>query len=296
MGRGKHLRFSYADQDNHFTLTRYGQKLGGYQESSIHPPTLSRSILPKKDSNSQALKMNSRPFPRVTGSCFCGAVRYQLLTPPLFCYACHCSDCQKATGSVFACFTTIEAEHLVSIGATTPHLTRRVRPSGLVRVAASCPQCGTILWAGGDKDPVTTDVRTGTLDHPELMEPDLHAYIESKIPWIELPAGARTCKGAYDFRTAWPKSSLKRFDAAVKRHEERGRAKGGGGEGVGSGAEDEKEADKTPTAQSPEGKEEDDDEAFEERYRETERALQERLEKLTLKLNEEDKGAGAAKV
>ncbi|KAF2686985.1 hypothetical protein K458DRAFT_416304 [Lentithecium fluviatile CBS 122367] len=161
-----------------------------------------------------------------------------------------------------------------------------VRPNGNIRRSASCPECGTSLWSGGDKDPVTVDVRTGTLDRPELMEPDLHSYIESKIPWIQLPEGAKTCPGPFDFRKIWPKLSLKRLDAALKRHEDRVKRKTAEIAAVMT-SEDEKEADKTPTAQSPEEKE--DDEEFEKRYRETEKALQERLEKLTLKLSEPEK-------
>ena len=55
-------------------------------------------------------------------------------------------------------------------------------------------------------------------------------------------------------------------------------------------AEEEKEADKTPTAQTPDEQDEvgEDDEAFERRFQETEKALQERLEQLSLKLKEHE--------
>jgi hypothetical protein len=225
----------------------------------------------------------SRPFPLVTGGCFCRAVRYRLMAAPLFCYACHCADCHKHTGSVFACFTSIEAEFLSSVGSVPAEIITRVRPSGKVVRLASCPKCGTTLWASGDNNPVTVDIRTGTLDTPQLFEPDIHAFIESKIPWIDLPKGAKTCTGYFDFRKTWPAASLKRFDVALLRYEEKRKSKKAGVDGVLS-TEDEKEADKTPTAQSPEETEE--DEEFEQKYQEAEKALQERLEKLTLKLNE----------
>ena len=59
--------------------------------------------------------------------------------------------------------------------------------------------------------------------------------------------------------------------------------------------EEKEEADKTPTAQSPADLEEglvEDDEEFERRFRETEKMLQERLEKLTLKLKDNDEVKG----
>ncbi|KAJ4305890.1 hypothetical protein N0V90_001423 [Kalmusia sp. IMI 367209] len=148
----------------------------------------------------------------------------------------------------------------------------------------------------GDKTPVTADIATGTLDLPEIMEPDIHEYIESKISWVLLPEGAKTCKGPFDYREHWPKSSLKRLEVAIQKVRERERAKASTTAAAinGQDAEEEKEADKTPTAQTPDEKDElaEDDEEFERRYRETEQALQKRLEQLSLRLEENEKVQG----
>ncbi|KAJ4351327.1 uncharacterized protein N0V89_006666 [Didymosphaeria variabile] len=235
----------------------------------------------------------TKPFPAIHGGCFCGSTRYRLECAPLFCHACHCQDCNKHTGSVFACFTTIEAEFISSIGKTPPKITRVARPNGISRHLASCGTCGTRLWASGDITPVTADINTGTLDLPEIMEPDVHEYIESKISWVLLPEGAKTCKGPFDYREYWPKSSLKRLEAAVQRAQERRKLLAKVAQ-AGQETEEEKEADKTPTAQTPDEKDGvvEDDEEFEKRYLETEKALQERLEQLSLRLNENEKVQG----
>lgn len=39
---------------------------------------------------------------KYTGSCLCGAVQFAFLTAKPFAYECHCSVCQKATGSAFS--------------------------------------------------------------------------------------------------------------------------------------------------------------------------------------------------
>lgn len=231
----------------------------------------------------------SHPFPALNGGCFCGQTRFRLETAPLYCYACHCADCHKHTGSVFACFASIEADLITSTGVSPPKIHTTIRPSGILRHLASCAKCETQLWASGDTTPVTVDVKVGALDLPELMEPDIHEFIESKIPWVILPEGANTCKGPFDFRKVWPKSSMRRYEAAVKRAEQRIQNKREKAKQAES--EDEKETDKTPTAQSPEEKE--DDEAFEKRYQETEKILQARLEQLSLKLKEEEKSKDA---
>jgi hypothetical protein len=235
-----------------------------------------------------------KPFPVNHGGCFCGSTRYQLERAPLFCHACHCQDCNRHTGSVYACFTTIEAEYITSIGKTPPKLTTTARPSGFARQVASCGTCGTRLWASGVATPVTADINTGTLDLPELMQPDLHMFIEGKISWVILPEGSKTCKGPFDYREWWPKSSLRRLDAAVQRAQERKKLHAEAAQAESREVEEEKEADKTPTAQTPEEKDDvaEDDEEFERRYLKTEKALQERLEQLSLKLTENEKVQG----
>lgn len=235
-----------------------------------------------------------KPFPAIHGGCFCGSTRYRLETAPLFNYACHCQDCNKHTGSVFACFTTIEVDLIMSIGKTPPKIMSIVGNNGITRHLASCGTCGTRLWVSSDKWTVIADINTGTLDLPELMEPDVHEFIEGKISWVLLPEGAKTCKGAFDYTKWWPKSSLQRLNTAIQQAEERTRLQAKVAQAESLDVEDEKEADKTPTAQTPDGKDgiTEDDEEFERRYLETEKALQKRLEQLSLRLEEHEKVQG----
>ena len=45
------------------------------------------------------------------GGCTCGHVRYQLTSDPLIVHCCHCSWCQRQTGSAFAINALFVAEH-----------------------------------------------------------------------------------------------------------------------------------------------------------------------------------------
>ncbi|MGH9519056.1 MAG: GFA family protein, partial [Terriglobales bacterium] len=42
------------------------------------------------------------------GGCTCGSVRYRLMARPIFVHCCHCSWCQRETGSAFAVNAFIE--------------------------------------------------------------------------------------------------------------------------------------------------------------------------------------------
>ena len=37
-----------------------------------------------------------------TGGCQCGKIRYQVTEAPQSVYTCHCTDCQRLTGSAFS--------------------------------------------------------------------------------------------------------------------------------------------------------------------------------------------------
>jgi hypothetical protein len=243
----------------------------------------------------------AKPFPAVTGSCVCNLVRYRLLTSPLFVYACHCADCQKATGSAFGFFLNIELFNIQIISPTAPVTVSREKKNPGVRVQqVVCPRCRTELWSSSWVGPVMCDVRVGTLDFPSLMEPDLHIFVDSKLDWMRLPEGAKTTPKDYDLREYWPKSSLKRLDFCLAKMEEAKKKReaalatiaeqaAGNASGIQDDAEEvSAEGEKTPTAVEPGDAELEDDEAFEKRFKETERALQERLEKLSLKLGEEE--------
>ncbi|RMZ70750.1 glutathione-dependent formaldehyde-activating [Pyrenophora seminiperda CCB06] len=248
---------------------------------------------------SSNMSASSKPFPAMKGGCICNTVRYRLLTAPLYCYACHCPDCQKLTGSAFGLFLSIEAYNVKVISPTPPTFVKRQKKPGAFDVTAECPRCTTQLWSHGALGALAVEIRIGTLDFPALMEPDVHIFVESKLDWVHLPEGTKTRPRFYDMRQMWPKSSLKRLEICMRRAEEeveKRRSAGlkdhqGGGEAPGAAEEVATEdggggeGEKTPTA-AEFGVE--DDEEYEKRFREMEKALQERLERLSLKLEEGD--------
>jgi hypothetical protein len=137
---------------------------------------------------------NPRPFPRLEGGCCCGLIRYRLLDIPLWVYACHCSDCQKETGSIFLPAAIIEFDRIISIGKAPPQIVTISQHKHL-RTIATCPNCRNIVWNTGTYAPTTYNVHVGTLDLPGLMEPDMHIFVEGKVAWYQLGDGVRALKG-----------------------------------------------------------------------------------------------------
>jgi hypothetical protein len=142
------------------------------------------------------------------GQCFCGAVTYVLSAKPMFVNCCHCTDCQRQTGSAFVINAIIEARHVKAKGKT--EVVTLPTDSGRPHDVYRCPTCETALWSDYGRRRSVYFVRVGTLDHPAQVPPDVHIFTRSKLPWVTLPKGVPAFKVYYDTKKLWPAASLKR--------------------------------------------------------------------------------------
>ena len=147
------------------------------------------------------------------GGCGCGAVRYRLNREPMFVHCCHCTSCQTETGSAFAVNALIESDQ-VEILEGSPEPVMTPSESGRGQQVWRCSECRVALWStyGGAAD-ILRFVRVGTLDAPREVEPDIHIYTRSKLPWVRLPEGALAVDAYYDSSAVWPADSLERRKA-----------------------------------------------------------------------------------
>lgn len=122
----------------------------------------------------------------LTGGCLCGAVRYTL--KPGYRtkhYACHCTDCQKRTGSAFSSHMLVAESDIALEGETNvAHFTQ---PSGANSRIIGCAKCMARIYATNDRRPGGASLRVGTLDDSKNMSPAAHFWVSSKQPWISIP-------------------------------------------------------------------------------------------------------------
>ena len=144
------------------------------------------------------------------GRCTCGAVRYRMRGRPLFVHACHCTWCQRETGTAFAHNAMIESDR-VEILAGTPEIVITPSNSGKGQKIARCPSCHVALWShyAGAGDAVRF-VRVGTLDHPNRYPPDIHIFTSTKQTWVTVPPDVPAVAEFYDRAAYWPQESLDR--------------------------------------------------------------------------------------
>ena len=142
------------------------------------------------------------------GGCACGEVRYRLASDPLFVHCCHCLYCQRQTGSAFVINLLIEADR-VDVVRGRPHQVSVPRDGGSTQEIWRCPTCEVALFSEYGRRDVFF-VRAGTLDDPAAVEPDVHIYTRSKLPWVTLPDSVPAVDEYYDMKELWPAESLER--------------------------------------------------------------------------------------
>jgi hypothetical protein len=146
----------------------------------------------------------------VDGGCTCRAVRFRMQGRPLFTHCCHCTWCQRETGTAFALNAMIEADR-VELLQGEPEAVMTPSNSGKGQKIWRCPACKVALWSNyagaGDK---VRFVRVGTLDEPARFPPDIHIFTSTRQPWVVIPPGARAVEEYYDAKSTWPPESLER--------------------------------------------------------------------------------------
>lgn len=127
-----------------------------------------------------------RPPLPLTGGCLCGAIRYEIGGYPLLLYVCHCTNCQRQSGSAFA-MNMLVATDVFHIVRGEPKGWRRLSLSGAETVSWFCGECAGRIHGGRASRPASVTVRAGGLDDTSWLTPAAHMFVRSAQHWIHLP-------------------------------------------------------------------------------------------------------------
>ena len=117
---------------------------------------------------------------RLTGRCGCGAVRYELTSPLVAAGYCHCTRCQRRTGSAASANGQVEPGSF-RVLAGEDHL-RAWRPEGGWE-KWFCGECGSAMFSRHPEDPLKVGIRLGTLDGDPGIRPSYRQFLESAVHW-----------------------------------------------------------------------------------------------------------------
>ena len=124
---------------------------------------------------------------KATGGCLCGAVRYEIDGDPIFAGHCHCSDCQKATGTGHVSVTGLPSTAFKVTGVTKGYTVPG--DSGMGYTRNFCPNCGSLVYGQAEGMPGVTNVTAGTLDDVSAFQPQFVIYTRSRPDWDRIDSG-----------------------------------------------------------------------------------------------------------
>lgn len=127
---------------------------------------------------------------RVTGSCQCEAVRYEAEVDPQAVGICHCTDCQRLTGSAYRVTVNAEPNQLRLIEGQ-PKRYRKIGDSGRPSDQFFCGTCGSPLWRQSADGEI--GLRIGCIDQRAALSPTHQSFLKSALPFVfdisDLPPG-----------------------------------------------------------------------------------------------------------
>jgi hypothetical protein len=148
-----------------------------------------------------------------TGRCTCGHIEYRLAAAPLVVHACHCTWCQRESGSAFALNGMIETRY-IALTKGTPQARELPTASGKGQRVSACPTCGVALWASyHGTGPRFSYVKMGTLDETETVRPDVHIFTSTKQRWLALSGDVPVFEEFYRRSDVWRPEAYARFQA-----------------------------------------------------------------------------------
>ncbi len=105
-----------------------------------------------------------------TGGCLCGSVRIVASGRPYRVGLCHCLDCRKHHGALFATVAIFPQDAVTIDGETRDYRSRHF-----------CPQCGSSVFSRSEDE---IEVHVGALDAPNQLTPTYELWIIRRESWL----------------------------------------------------------------------------------------------------------------
>jgi hypothetical protein len=121
----------------------------------------------------------------LSGSCLCGAIRFSIDIPVTELRACHCRNCQKASGAGGSVNAVLPSSAF-HITQGTPRRYSARADSGRILNRHFCGDCGSPIYSQRETTPETVVVRAGAFDNAGDMKIVSHIWTKSARPWAHI--------------------------------------------------------------------------------------------------------------
>jgi len=122
--------------------------------------------------------------PPLTGGCLCGGVRFRVDAPLVVATYCHCTRCQRRTGTAASAQARIQPGSL-TVTRGEELIRTYAPPDGFPKLF--CGACGSALWSQSPDDPEIVSVRLGAFDGDPGIRPSLRQFVAYAASWEDIP-------------------------------------------------------------------------------------------------------------
>ena len=119
-----------------------------------------------------------------SASCACGQLTLTASAEPVRISVCHCLDCQRRTGGVFATQARFPASSVIVSGTSNTFVRIGERKSTF----HFCPNCGGTLYYVSAGYEETIAVPVGAFADPTFPAPTVSVYEGRMHAWVAMPA------------------------------------------------------------------------------------------------------------
>jgi hypothetical protein len=121
---------------------------------------------------------------KLDGHCLCGQVTYTVTNEdPIMTAICHCTECQRQTGTAFSIVVAVDREDFAVEGASLSSFQTVGSDHGLPVHRHFCSNCGSPIVSLMDLMPDLAFIKAGTLDDASWLEVEAEAWCDSAQPW-----------------------------------------------------------------------------------------------------------------
>ena len=121
----------------------------------------------------------------ITGGCLCGGVRFELSAPPAPAGYCHCTRCQRRTGTASSAQARIDGRTFRLVKGAQLLKCWRHPDGGFEK--CFCRECGSRLFSRDPDDARQMSVRLSAFDRDPGVRPSFRAFVAYAAPWEQIP-------------------------------------------------------------------------------------------------------------
>jgi hypothetical protein len=120
-----------------------------------------------------------------TGGCLCGGVRFALGAPPLHAGYCHCTRCQRRTGTASSVQARVDGDAFELVAGEELVTWWRHPDGGFEK--GFCAACGAHLFSRNPDDHSQLNVRLAAFDEDPGVRPSYRQFVAYATPWEPIP-------------------------------------------------------------------------------------------------------------